>query len=193
MEQIVTKVVKNWEVETHHVMKVNDWKTVDVAAFRISVNGGPKYNAQMMADIGPYNALIGNIPGTYDASKQTFESANQFFSEIFADGFALEILEVFSGPPTVNFKWRHFGKFSGKFTDPSGREVKGDGRMVEVYGMCIARLTETLAITELELFYSPLDNMKPIVGEDCGGLSPPENAFSATCCGRPATGLSVQG
>jgi hypothetical protein len=193
LEAVVTKVVKNWEVDTHHVAKVTDWQTVDRAAFRVSVNGGPKLNAQMMADIGPYNALIGDIPGTYDASKQTFESANKIFSEIFTEGFALEILEVYSGPPVVNFKWRHFGPFSGKYTDPSGREIKGDGRMVELFGMCIARLTESLLITDLELFYNPLDNMRPITGDETGGLKPQAGQPAGTCFGRPATEKSVQG
>ena len=33
-------------------------------------------------------------------------------------------------PPKVVFKWRHFGKYSGVFTDKAGRRYKGNGQMV---------------------------------------------------------------
>ena len=30
----------------------------------------------------------------------------------------------------VVFKWRHFGKYTGVFTDRAGRRYKGNGQMV---------------------------------------------------------------
>ena len=33
-------------------------------------------------------------------------------------------------PPKVVFKWRHFGKYTGVFTDKAGRRYKGNGQMV---------------------------------------------------------------
>jgi hypothetical protein len=30
----------------------------------------------------------------------------------------------------VVFKWRHFGKYTGVFTDKSGKKYKGNGKML---------------------------------------------------------------
>merc|ERR1711976_1091130 len=74
LESVVSKVVKNWEVDSHHVLKPSDWKTMNVENFKISVNGGPKASAQTMADVGPYVALLGDIPNIFYASQNTFAS-----------------------------------------------------------------------------------------------------------------------
>lgn len=163
LESVVQTVVKNWEVDSHHVLKPSDWKTMNTDKFLISVNGGPKANAQALADVGPYNALIADIPGKYAASQETFESANKIWSEVFTEGFAWEVLEVFSGPPSVTFSWRHFGKFTGKYTDKNGGEYEPTNEMVDLQGICIARVDDNLMIDELEIFYNPLDIIDPLL------------------------------
>jgi len=163
LESVVSKVVKNWEVDSHHVLKPADWKTMNVQNFTISVNGGPKASAQTMADVGPYVALLGDMPGLFYASQQTFASTNKIFSEVFPEGFAWECLEVYQGPPRVTFKWRHFGKFTGKWVDPSGKEYKGTGEMVNVEGICIADVDDNLMINALEIYYNPLDQILPML------------------------------
>eukprot|EP00421_Protoceratium_reticulatum_P001712 CAMPEP_0168357628 /NCGR_PEP_ID=MMETSP0228-20121227/690_1 /TAXON_ID=133427 /ORGANISM="Protoceratium reticulatum, Strain CCCM 535 (=CCMP 1889)" /LENGTH=236 /DNA_ID=CAMNT_0008370163 /DNA_START=27 /DNA_END=734 /DNA_ORIENTATION=+ len=149
LEQIVTKLVKNWEVESHHVADFHQWKTMNISKFEAMVNGGCPASAQIMADIGPYNPLLGET-NHYSSKANTFESANQNFSSTFTQGYA-------SGPPTVTFKWRHFGNFTGTFTDKSGKTFKGNGQMTNLIGLCIAKVDADLVIESLDVYYNPED------------------------------------
>jgi len=162
LEQVVQKLVKNWEVESHHIYDPKDWQTMDISKFQGSLNGAAPIDAQGMADIGPYNMLLGDIPG-YTASAQTFESANKIFSEVFTEGFAWECLEVYSGPPEVAFRWRHFGKFSGKYTDDKGEVHEGNGKMINIYGACIAKVNADLIIEDLKIYYDPNTQIQPLM------------------------------
>jgi len=163
LEAVVTNIVKNWEVESHHIANPHQWKTMDVSKFQAAVNGGCPANAQLMADIGPYNLLIGETADY--TGKVSFEDSNKNFSSTFPEGFAWEVLEVYSGPPTVTFKWRHFGKMSGTFTDKTGKEHKGNGEMLNLIGMCIAKVNEELKIESLDIYYSPNDMIKPLLSK----------------------------
>lgn len=115
-----------------------------------------------MADIGPYNLLIGETKD-YSASALTFEDSNQNFGAAFADGYAWECLDVLSGPPTVAFRWRHFGKYSGVFTDKRGVQHAGDGRLLNLLGLCIAKVNDHLQIESLEVYYNPSDLLDPLM------------------------------
>lgn len=161
LEAVVEKVVKNWEVETHHISDVNQWQTVDVSKLTVQLNGNPAVNAQFMCDVGPYNMLIGQTK-EYSGKDHTFVSANTVFSEAFNKGFAFEVLEVLSGPPNVVFKWRHWGPFSGSFTDSKGDKHVGKGEEINVIGMCIAKVNASLVIEALDVYYDPRDLLKPL-------------------------------
>lgn len=162
LESIVSKIVKNWEVESHHIADPNLWKTMEVDTFTAAVNGGPTVNAQLMADEGPYNVLMGETAG-YSAKLNTFESSNGLWSKVFTEGFAFEVLDVLCGPPTVTFKWRHFGTFSGEFVDKKGVSHKGNGEIVNVIGLCIAKVSDTLQIKSLDVYYNPEDLITPLM------------------------------
>jgi len=162
LEEVVSKVVKNWEVESHHIYDIKDWQTMDISAFDASLNGTTGIDAQVMADIGPYNMLVPDMEG-YKASANTFESANTIFSQVFPEGFAWECLEVYSGPPDVAFRWRHFGKFTGKYTDDKGEVHHGNGKMVNVYGACVAKVDHNLKIQSLKLYYDPKTMIEPLL------------------------------
>lgn len=162
LESVVSKIVKNWEVESHHISDINQWKTMDVTNFTIAVNGRPQANAQLMAEEGPYNVLMGEMPH-YSSKLNTFESSNMLWSKTFPDGFAWEVLEVLAGPPTVTFKWRHFGAFTGEFIDKDGVAHKGDGQMINVFGLCIAKVTESLQVASLDVYYNPEDLVTPLL------------------------------
>merc|ERR1711972_521665 len=162
LEAVVSKVVKNWEVESHHISDVKQWKTMDTQKFTAQVNNGPCANAQLMADIGPYNLLLGDTTG-YTSTGTTFETANTIFSNAFPDGFAWECLEVLAGPPKVFFKWRHFGAYTGKYVDNQGIEHIGNGKIIDLYGMCIAVVNDKLEIESLDVYYNPADMIKPLM------------------------------
>eukprot|EP00930_Biecheleria_cincta_P081710 TRINITY_DN709_c0_g1_i4.p1 TRINITY_DN709_c0_g1~~TRINITY_DN709_c0_g1_i4.p1 ORF type:complete len:230 (+),score=42.76 TRINITY_DN709_c0_g1_i4:72-761(+) len=163
LEAVVQNLVKNWEVESHHIANPHQWKTMDVSKFQAAVNGGCPCNAQLMADVGPYNMLIGETADY--TGKISFEDSNKNFSSSLPQGFAFEVLEVYSGPPTVTFKWRHFGKMSGTFTDRNGKQHKGNGEMLNLIGMCIAKVNEELKIESLDIYYCPNDMIKPLLGK----------------------------
>jgi len=169
LEQIVTKLVKNWEVESHHIADPKQWKTMDSAVFKVSLNGGPKVDAQYMADVGPYNLLLGDIKG-YKASANTFESADEIFSDTFPEGFAWECLEVYSPPPNVIFKWRHWGTFAGEYEDDAGKVFSGDRRRIEVTGVCMAKVNSSLVIEELQVYYDPNSMIEPLRNAPAAGL-----------------------
>jgi len=194
LESVVSKVVKNWEVDSHHVLKPSDWKTMNIDNFKISVNGGPKASAQTMADVGPYVALLGDIPNIFYASQNTFASTNKIFSEVFPEGFAWECLEVYQGPPKVTFKWRHFGKFTGKWVAPDGTEYKGTGEMINVEGIVIATVDDNLMIDELEVYYNPLDQILPLLkGAKTAPPAPSGGGYLGLCSGAPAVNRDVTG
>jgi len=53
--------------------------------------------------------------------------------------FPWEVLEVFSGPPTVGFTWRHWGTFTGSFKDNRGK-----GELIEMFGFATAKVSYKL-------------------------------------------------
>eukprot|EP00927_Polykrikos_kofoidii_P080315 TRINITY_DN77184_c0_g1_i1.p1 TRINITY_DN77184_c0_g1~~TRINITY_DN77184_c0_g1_i1.p1 ORF type:complete len:240 (+),score=37.05 TRINITY_DN77184_c0_g1_i1:70-789(+) len=161
LEAIMQLFVKNWEVESHHVLSPSDWTTMSHEKFCISTNGMSKVNAQGLSDVGRYNALLGDRTGLYNAAEQTYDSANRIFKEAFPDGFAFEVTDVFSGPPSVTFKWRHFGRFTGKF-ESGGKETVGTGEMVNLYGTCVMRVDENFMIEEMQVFCNPMEMIQPI-------------------------------
>jgi hypothetical protein len=107
---------------------------------------------------GTYNALIGQT-NYYDSSAISFEESHLAFKRSLGEGFAWEVLEVYSGPPTITFKWRHFGKMTDYFSCPglSGLVYKVDptNKMIKVYGMCKATVNQKYQIQDLQVFYDP--------------------------------------
>ena len=68
----------------------------------------------------------------YDPYKETVDSAHKAFTTTFPRGFALEVLEVYSGPPLIVYKFRHWGFMEGPF---QGHAPTGE--MVQFYGIGI--------------------------------------------------------
>ncbi|UJR34848.1 hypothetical protein I4U23_027629 [Adineta vaga] len=155
---IVQNIVKNWEKEVSHKIDPRQWTTVDLDNYRFSCNGQQKYNGWDMVKQGTYNALIGQT-NYYDSSLISFDESHLVFRRSLGEGFAWEVLEVFSGPPTVTFTWRHFGRMTDYFscTGLSGLVYKADptNKMVKIYGMCIATINDQYQIQDLQVFYDP--------------------------------------
>jgi predicted ester cyclase len=89
--------------------------------------------------MGSYNALLEtSMPaelcpkGYYNSKEETFESSHDVFRLAFPRGFAWEVLEVYSGPPAVAFKFRHWGHMEGNFKGhaPTGEKVEFIGTAV---------------------------------------------------------------
>ncbi len=139
-------------------MDPRQWSTVDLDNYRFSCNGQQKYSGWEMVKQGTYNALIGQT-NYYDSNAISFEESHLAFKRSLGEGFAWEVLEVYSGPPKVTFTWRHFGRMTDYFSCPglSGLIYKVDptNRMIKLYGMCKATVNEKFQIQDLQVFYDP--------------------------------------
>ena len=112
------------------------------------------YSAERMAKEGPYNMLLGDVgEKEYMGSKETYNSANDKFKEAFPKGFALEILEVFSGPPSISCTWRHWGEHAGPYQAADGTMYKPTGKRIEMFGQGVIRVTTDLQITEMQMYF----------------------------------------
>jgi hypothetical protein len=145
-------------VEVSHKTDPHQWSTVDLNNYRFSCNGQQKYTGWEMLKQGTYNVLIGQT-NYYDSNAISFEESHLAFKRSFGEGFAWEVLEVYSGPPTVTFKWRHFGQMTDYFSCPglSGLIYRADptNKMIEIFGMCKATVNDQYKIQDLQIFYDP--------------------------------------
>ncbi|XP_042496853.1 pathogen-related protein-like [Macadamia integrifolia] len=114
--------------------------------------GGRTISLEEVAKVGGYNAFLqSSLPDrlrAYDPSTETFESSHHVFGTAFPRGFALEILQVFSCPPVVAYKFRHWGYMEGPF---KGHAPTGE--RVELYGVSIVEVDESMRIEKLEFMH----------------------------------------
>lgn len=50
----------------------------------------------------------------------------------------------------VSFTWRHWGTFDGDYKD-----MKATGESIEMFGSCVARVTEELKILSIDVYFDP--------------------------------------
>lgn len=107
LPQLVENLVKNWEVEASFKPTLSDWRTIDHDKYTFAINGSEPQDAYYMLEQGTYNAII--APNEYYSPEYSdFASSHKTFKRMMPT-FAWEVLEVYSGPPTVSFRWRHWG------------------------------------------------------------------------------------
>lgn len=104
---LVENLVKNWEIEASFKTNLADWRTIDHETYHFTLNGGPPLSGEHMLKVGTYNALL-TPSAYYDPAQNDFEASHKSFKRMMPT-FAWEVLEVYSGPPVVVFKWRHWG------------------------------------------------------------------------------------
>ncbi|XP_052206603.1 pathogen-related protein-like [Diospyros lotus] len=156
LEEIVQKAIKTWEMEVSHKLHVQDCKTVNPDKFKLIINGREGLSAEETIIFGTYNALLkSSMPEElkyYKAEEESFESSHEAFRTAFPRGFAWEVIAVYSGPPAIAFKFRHWGFFEGPF---KGHAPTGD--MVQFYGMGLLKVDESLRAEEVEIYYDPAE------------------------------------
>jgi hypothetical protein len=160
LETIVQNLVRTFDVEANFKINPQQWISVVQDKFRMSTNGGPSYTVSDLVESGTYKLLIGNTEH-YKASEENFESSTKLFHTAFPNGFLWEVLEVFSAPPNIAFKWRHWGHFNGQYKD-----YASTGETVEIIGMSVVRVTDDLKILSLDHYY---DNTKFLDKLTAGG------------------------
>lgn len=164
---LVNNLVKNWEKEASYKVKGREWRTIVPEKYSFSCNGGEEYSVDDMLRLGTYNALIGET--AYYSSKNTdFEESHSAFRDSMPGGFSWEATEVFSGPPVVTYKWRHWGRMTGTLRCHTGPhstiEAPATGQTIQLHGMGIAHVTDEFKITKLEIYYDPNEIMAQMVG-----------------------------
>jgi hypothetical protein len=147
LELAVENLVRVFEMEVSHKADPAQWVTVVMDRFKTNTNGGPWYTPRDIAERGSYNLFIGETQH-YSGAAETFESSSALFKTAFPGGFFWELLEVYSPPPVVAFKWRHWGMFTGPFKGHSP-----SGQRVEIFGTTVARCAEDLRLLSVEHFY----------------------------------------
>ncbi|KAJ8616522.1 hypothetical protein MRB53_035894 [Persea americana] len=156
LEETVQNAIKTWEMEVSHKTRLEDFKSINKEKFRFFVNGREALSGEETLRLGSYNALLqNNLPEEYKYYKvdeESFESSHEVFRTAFPRGFAWEVLEVYSGPPVIAFKYRHWGIMEGPFKGhaPTGEKA-------EFTGIAVLKVDESLRAEDVEIYYDPAD------------------------------------
>ncbi|KAJ5261144.1 hypothetical protein N7478_011739 [Penicillium angulare] len=161
---LVENLVKNWEIEASFKTKLSDWRTIDEKVYTFSLNGGEKRTGHHMLEVGTYNALL-SASQYYDPVKNDFDESHKSFKQMMPT-FAWEVLEVYSGPPVVVFKWRHWGEMKNDYTgyNNSGEKVtvQAHGDPIDIQGLIVAKVNEKLQIENIDVWYDPMEMFNQI-------------------------------
>ncbi|KAK9243338.1 hypothetical protein V1506DRAFT_389941 [Lipomyces tetrasporus] len=164
LEAIVQNIVKNWEIEASFKPSVSDWRTVDPEKYSFSMNGGEPRPAEHMLKVGTYNAIL-TESNFYSPANNDFESSHKTFKRMMPT-FAWEVLEVYSGPPNVAFKWHHWGVMKNDYVGYNEKKqkvrVKAHGGLIDIQGVTVAAVNDGLKVEKLETWFDPLAMFKQI-------------------------------
>ncbi|KAL2496489.1 pathogenesis-related family protein [Forsythia ovata] len=154
LEEVVQNALKSWEMEMSHKTRLEDFRTINPEKFKLIVNGREGLSAEETLKLGSYNALLkSSMPEEYKyykADEESFESSHDAFRMALPRGFAWEVISVYSGPPLIAFKFRHWGYFEGPF---KGHAPTGD--LLQFYGIGILKVDESLRAEDVEIYYDP--------------------------------------
>ena len=148
---IAQNVVRVFEMEASFKEDPSEWVSIVQDKFVMQTNNGRAYTPQEIARVGTYNTFLLKSEH-YDPNQEDFQSSANVFHTAFPEGFLWEVVEVYSGPPAVTFKWRHWGEFTGSFKNHTGT-----GERIEIVGVSIAYVNDRLQIEKLEHYF---DNSK---------------------------------
>ncbi|KAI8888795.1 hypothetical protein K501DRAFT_320716 [Backusella circina FSU 941] len=165
LEWLVSNLVKNWEKEMSYKLRADQIRTINHEKYRFSVNGQKWQTIDEMLQVGTYNALIGDSE-LYKGSEMDFSESHKLFKRAMRT-FSWEVIQVYSaGPPTIAFKWRHWGTMTGDLSVNIGNgkklEAPASNEVVEAIGITVATVNEKFQIEELETFYDASILMKQL-------------------------------
>ncbi|KAK6277186.1 PREDICTED: pathogen-related protein [Theobroma cacao] len=162
LEEKVQNLVKTWEMEMFNKISFEDFKSINLENYTVSVNGRKPLTLEEKRKLwGGYNSFMQtslpeNLRG-YNPAEETADSSHVAFTTAFPRGFALEVIQVYSGPPLIVYKFRHWGYMEGPF---KGHAATGE--LVELYGISTVEVDEQMKILKIEFFFDR--------GELLGGL-----------------------
>ncbi|KAK4996224.1 hypothetical protein LTR66_004115 [Elasticomyces elasticus] len=164
LPQLVENLVKNWEVEASFKPQLSDWRTIDHANYSFAINGGPPQTAEHMLKVGTYNAII--APNEYYSPQHSdFATSHKTFKRMMPT-FAWEVLEVYSGPPKVSFRWRHWGTMKNDYVgfNDKGEKVtaKAHGGPIDIQGVTVAQVDDKVRLQSVHTWFDPLEMFRQI-------------------------------
>ncbi|KAF8214914.1 hypothetical protein K438DRAFT_765679 [Mycena galopus ATCC 62051] len=176
---LVENLVKNWEIEASYKTDYKEWRTVDHEKYTFAVNGGPATSGEHMLKVGTYNAII--APNAYYSPEHSDFSSSHVTFKTMMPTFAWEVLEVYSGPPTVAFRWRHWGEMKNDYkgTNEKGERVvlKGHGKVLDIEGVAVAVVNDKFQLQKVEIWFDPLEMFRQM-----GPVGEGEASASAGAC-----------
>jgi predicted ester cyclase len=86
----------------------------------------------------------------YKANEETFESSHEVFKSAFPRGFAWEVIKVYTGPPEIAFKFRHWGFFEGPF-----KGHPPTGKIVQFSGLGTLKVLSQIFMNDKSYFFLP--------------------------------------
>ncbi|KAI0453339.1 hypothetical protein F5B21DRAFT_479668 [Xylaria acuta] len=156
LPQLVENLVKNWEIEASFKTQLSDWRTVDFSQYNFAINESEPVSAEHMLRVGTYNAIIQPGGSYYDPTAMDFDASHKTFKRMMPT-FAWEVLEVFTEPPVVAFRWRHWGEFKGDYSavNEAGESVRvaAHNRLIDITGLTVAYLNEKMQVTKLKTWF----------------------------------------
>ncbi|MCJ1465834.1 hypothetical protein MMC07_004453 [Pseudocyphellaria aurata] len=169
LPSLVENLVKNWEIEASFKPQLSDWRTVDRPNYSFAINGGSPQTAEHMLKVGTYNAII--APNEfYSPAASDFASSHKTFKRMMPT-FAWEVIEVYSGPPRVAFRWRHWGEMQNdyvgfnEFRDPTRGEkitAKAHNGPIDIEGVTVAQVDDQVRLQKVETWFDPLEMFRQI-------------------------------
>ncbi|KAJ9485291.1 hypothetical protein VN97_g8054 [Penicillium thymicola] len=121
-----------------------------------------------MLEVGTYNALL-TASQYYDPAHNNFNDSHKSFKRMMPT-FAWEVLEVYSGPPVVAFRWRHWGEMKNDYVgyNSSSEKVKVEahGGPIDIEGVTVAKVNDKLQVQSLDIWYDPMAMFRQISKED---------------------------
>ncbi|KAF3008962.1 hypothetical protein E8E13_011451 [Curvularia kusanoi] len=164
LPELVQNLVKNWEVEASFKPTLKDWRTIDHENYSFAINGSEPEGAEAMLKVGTYNAII--APNEYYSPDYSdFASSHKTFKRMMPT-FAWEVLEVYSGPPTVSFRWRHWGVMKNDYVgiNNKGEKVtaKAHGGPIDIQGVTVATVNDKVQLQSVRTWFDPMDMFRQI-------------------------------
>ncbi|KAF1834574.1 hypothetical protein BDW02DRAFT_329434 [Decorospora gaudefroyi] len=164
LPELVQNLVKNWEVEASFKPQLSDWRTIDHEKYSFAINGSEPEGAEAMLKVGTYNAII--APNEYYSPDYSdFASSHKTFKRMMPT-FAWEVLEVYSGPPTVSFRWRHWGQMKNDYVgfNNKGEKVtaKAHGGAIDIQGVTVATVNDKVQLQAVRTWFDPMDMFRQI-------------------------------
>ncbi|TXG75692.1 hypothetical protein E1A91_1Z025600v1 [Gossypium mustelinum] len=177
LEEKVQNLVKTWEMEMFNKISFPDYKSVKLQNYTVSVNvikflGRKPLSLEEKRKLGGgYNSFMQtSLPEDlrgYNPAQETEHSSHLAFTTAFPRGFALEVIQVYSGPPSIVYRFRHWGYKEGPF---KGHAPTGE--LVQLYGISIFEVDDEMKILKVEFFFDR--------GELLGGLMKGDKLTSGT-------------